>query len=64
MFSLPVEYSVVQSSFLVEINSNWGSSIPLSTSRGICGSQMKTRSSVVCETEKYRQILRQEYDPA
>ena len=47
---LPVEYSVVQSSFLVEISSNWGSSMPLSTSRGICGSQMKMRSSVVCET--------------
>ena len=54
---LPVEYSVVQSSFLVEINSSCGNSMPLSTSNGICGSHMKTRSSVVCETAKKEPFL-------
>ena len=48
---VPVEYTVVQSSFLVEINSNWGSSMPLSTSNGIWGSQVNTKSSVVCDTK-------------
>ena len=52
--NFPVEYSVVQSSFLVEMSSSCGSSIPLLTSRGICGSHVNTRSSVVWETEIVR----------
>lgn len=32
------------------MSSNWGSSMPLSTSNGMWGSQMKIKSSVVCET--------------
>ena len=53
---LPVEYSVVQSSFLVEMSSSCGSSMPLSTSSGIVGSQMNTRSWVVWETGGKGQI--------
>jgi len=56
-----VEYSVVQSSFFVEMSSSWGSSIPLSTSKGICGSHIKIRSSVVCETERIKSFFPLKY---
>ena len=56
-YILPVEYSVLQSSFLVEISSNCGSSMSLLTSSGIIGSQMKTRSPVVCETETNERLI-------
>ena len=53
---LPVEYIEVQSPVPFETSSSCGNSIPGSTANGILssGNQIKTRSSVVCETRMER----------
>ena len=53
---LPVEYIEVQSPVPFETSSSCGNSMPGSTANGILssGNQIKTRSSVVCETRMER----------